>query len=118
MAGSKTKVVGLENVIENLKKVGISTIKKAVEESEITAAQMENSSKTTRPWTDRTGDARRSIYGYADITPKTIVIYHGIRVDYGKYLELSHGGKYRVIAPTVNSFRSIWLNNLSTILSK
>lgn len=109
---------GVDNVLQNLRKVGIQTINNAISESERTAAEMENHSKNTRPWTDRTGNARRSIYGYMDLNSSEIRIYHGIRVEYGVYLELSNGGRYRVIRPTVDAYRSIWLNNLSRTLSK
>lgn len=107
---------GVEDVINKLKGVSIHTIRRAFEGSQITAAQMEDHSMNTAPWHDRTGIARASIYGYATFTPTDIIIYHGIKVDYGVYLELSNGGKYRVIAPTVNKYRTIWQSNLSSIL--
>lgn len=107
---------GVEEVIGNLKRVGVNTLRRAFEASEITATNMEDHSQTTAPWIDRTGAARLSIYAYADISPDSIVIYHGIQVYYGVYLELSNGGKYRVITPTVNMYRAIWQRNLSSIL--
>jgi hypothetical protein len=106
------------NVLRNLEKMGINTVAKVVEQTQLTALDMENHSKESRPWTDRTGDARRSIYALADISYSGVRIYHGIRVDYGKYLELSNGGRYRVITPTVNKYRTIWLKNLSRTLTK
>lgn len=106
------------SVLKRLESCGINTVARVVQETQLTAIDMENHSKESRPWTDRTGDARRSIYALADINYKTVSIYHGIRVDYGKYLELSNGGRYRVITPTVNKYRTIWLKNLSRTLSK
>lgn len=107
---------GLDNVIANLKRCGTHTVANVVSESQRTAAELENHSKNVRPWTDRTGNARRSIYAFSDINSQTIKIYHGIGVDYGVYLELSNGGKYRVIGPSVNMYRTIWLNNLKNTL--
>jgi hypothetical protein len=112
----KSSLTGVEQVLEKLRGVAFQTMKNVVEASEITAAEMENTSKDNRPWTDRTGDARRSIYAFSELDSQSLVIYHGIRVDYGVYLELSNAGKYRVIGPTVESYRSIWLNRLSKTL--
>ena len=62
-----------------------------------------------RPWTDRTNAARNSIAGSHAHTGNEIVVALAIGVDYGKYLELSNGGKYRVIRPTVDVMRREFL---------
>ena len=108
---------GVENVMGKLKGVGIHTIRRAFEASQITAMNLEDHSQNVAPWHDRTTIARTSIYAYATFTPTDIIIYHGIQVHYGVYLELSNGGKYRVIAPSINKYRTIWQRNLSDILS-
>lgn len=115
---AEVEFVGLENVLENLRSLGIQTIGNIVAESQRTAAELENHSAIVAPWTDRTGNARASIYGYADINSETITIYHGIRVDYGIWLEIANGGRFRVIVPSVDKYRGIWLNNLRKTLGK
>lgn len=107
---------GLEAVMGNLKKVGVTTLRRAYESSQMTAAQLENHSQDVAPWHDRTGNARASIYAYSSVYGDGIIIYHGIGVDYGIYLETANGGRYRVIQPAVDKYRTIWTRNLSTIL--
>lgn len=83
---------------------------------QLTATQMESYAKTNRPWQDRTGTARRSIAGTPVIAGTTMKAYISIGVYYGKYLELSNGGRYRVVLPTLNAHRSVFLNNLKAML--
>ncbi len=62
-----------------------------------------------RPWTDRTSTARNSLTGTYDRTPEGFIVALAIGVEYGKYLELARGGKYRVIRPTVDQLRDEFL---------
>lgn len=71
------------------------------------ATVMQNDARANAPWTDRTGNARTGLFGTAerDAARKLVVIYlsHGADIDYGKWLELAHGGKYAVIMPTIEA---------------
>lgn len=78
---------------------------------------MENHSKQNRPWTDRTGNARASIYGLPDVEGQNLVIYHGILVDYGVFLETANGGNYRVIKPTIDKYKNIWIRRFKGVIS-
>lgn len=68
------------------------------------AKKMEASAKTNRPWTDRTGDARRTITAFAKHASNRSKIRITLQdgVYYGKYLEYCNGGKYAIIEPTVD----------------
>ena len=70
----------------------------------VAGGRIAHEAKRTAPWTDRTGDARRSIHHEVHEDAGGIVVSVGIGVHYGKYLELSNGGKYRVIDPVVSGF--------------
>lgn len=55
-------------------------------------------------WQDRTGNARSGLFSAVDDAAAdlvTIYLSHGFTVDYGKYLELSRGGRYAIIMPTI-----------------
>jgi hypothetical protein len=71
------------------------------------ATVMQNDARTNAPWTDRTSNARTGLFGIAerDVARRLIVIYlsHGVDIDYGKWLELAHGGKYAIIMPTIEA---------------
>lgn len=72
------------------------------------AAEMQSWMQSNAPWTDRTGDARASLFATVYDDGGTIIqirIGHG--VDYGVWLEIAHGGRWAIIAPTVDHFAPI-----------
>lgn len=69
---------------------------------EITAYMKQNA-----PWTDRTGEARASLYSVVQHEARqmiSVLVSHGTLIPYGVYLELSYGGKNAIIAPTIDIF--------------
>ena len=69
------------------------------------ASAMERHAKQTAPWTDRTGAARRGLYGYTSrVGPTTwaAVLSHGRLVPYGVFLEDRR--QTAVIEPTLRVF--------------
>lgn len=78
-----------------------------------TATQMTNEMKANHPWTNRTGDAEKSVGAVVD-EPKrvgpitTYVLRAGYvlppRVHYGWALELAHAGQYAITKPTVSRY--------------
>jgi len=109
-------LVGLDAVLSRLGIVGTATVKKATEKSKVVAAKMENTAKAKRTWTDQTGDARRSITGSVDNKLGAVIIYLAIGVKYGVYLELANGGSYAIIDPTIQEYRTKYLNEYKDIL--
>lgn len=66
------------------------------------AAEMEAWAKANAPWQDRTGAARATLKATVAQTGQAteITLAHG--VDYGVWLELTHGGKNAIIAPAID----------------
>lgn len=66
-------------------------------------AILEEEAKRGAPWTDRTGDARRELFGASEIAGEMIVIYlsHGAGISYGVFLETLRGGKFSVVLKTI-----------------
>jgi hypothetical protein len=66
-------------------------------------AVLEAFAKSGAPWTDRTANARQSLWGRAFVIRNgdavMIVLSHGMY--YGVFLELSNASRYAVIAPTL-----------------
>jgi len=56
--------------------------------------------KRNAPWADRTGEARRKLTVEVMTTgaATTLTLAHG--VEYGKWLELAHGGRWAIVGPT------------------
>lgn len=98
---------GWEQVAANMTALGLRTKANAKLLMEATVGRSVNEAKRTAPWTDRTGHARQSIHGQVTVTDDALIGAVGMGSDpedYPKYLELGHGGKYRVIDPTVFGF--------------
>ena len=68
------------------------------------APQAENWMKDNAPWTDRTGNARQGLNAQAFLGMWRVwmMLDHG--VDYGKYLEFKHAGRFAIVAPAVDVF--------------
>lgn len=68
------------------------------------ASILQDEARREASWTDRTGNARSGIFTIAEQAAQdAIEIYlsHGHSIEYGKWLELAHGGQYAVIMPTL-----------------
>lgn len=80
--------------------------------------KMENYAKVNRPWTDRTGMARRTLNAYIEEDKNVVRIGIAHGVDYGKHLELEHGKKYAILVPTINKFADIILKSFQGFLGR
>lgn len=69
------------------------------------APEIEAYMKVNAPWTDRTANARQTLYSEVQDVVRQyvdIVLAHG--VEYGVYLELSNAGTYAIIGPSLDYF--------------
>ena len=82
------------------------------------AAKLEGKAKENRPWTDRTGDARKRMKGSSEMDSDglKIVLAHG--VDYGVWLELAHEKRYAIVEPTVRLDSNEIFQNLRGLLDR
>lgn len=81
--------------------------------------EYESYMKTHRPWTDRTGMAKATLFGdYSK--PKEhlhrITLGHG--VEYGIYLELAHDKNYAIVGPTIQIKGNEVVSDLKDLFSK
>lgn len=92
---------GIADGLEKLKKKAEVALKVYASSA---ALKLEASAKENRPWTDRTGDARRNIKSFSRKVNNSEIIRIKLQdgVPYGKYLEYCNGGKYAIIEPTVD----------------
>lgn len=87
-------------------KQGLEELRKKVEAGlliygETVAKNFESYAKKNRPWTDRTGEARRRLNGFTKGFMHGVRIYIAHGVPYGIHLELCHEKKYAILEPTV-----------------
>ncbi len=70
------------------------------------ATKLQNEARENAPWEDRTGNARTGLFAIAEKAAKDgvkIYLSHGHTVEYGKWLELSKGGRYAIIMKTIEA---------------
>lgn len=87
---------GLERIREN-------THRMLLDIGELEGQQMEEKAKAQAPWVDRTGDARRTIKGWAQEQDEdTVCIGLSGFMSYSPVLELGYEGRYAVLEPVVS----------------
>ena len=99
--------VSPDNIAVELEAYGERVQKKLEADARELAQRMADYAAVHAPWTDRTGETRAGLQGIVDVDTEshltTIFLAHGVEVP-GIFLELSHGGKFAIIMPTINSF--------------
>lgn len=80
------------------------------------APKIETYMKANAPWTDRTANARQSLYARVDSTPTSVTITFDHGVDYGYYLEFKNTGRYAIVGPTLDHYTPILANALRRML--
>lgn len=86
--------------------------------AETQAKNLEGYAKENRPWTDRTGDARKRLTAYVTDIPNgyRINLAHG--VDYGIWLELAMEKRFAILEPTVRLQGPEVLRGMNRLLEK
>lgn len=86
--------------------------------AEDSAEMLEDYAKLNRKWTDRSGDARRSLKGSSRRVAKgyQIELAHG--VNYGIWLELANEKRYAIIQPTILANSNDIMVGLSALMNK
>lgn len=73
------------------------------------APEIEAWMKSNAKWTDRSGNARQTLWSEALDFIDTVVNAFGHGVDYGTFLELANGGKYQILGHALDFFTpKIW----------
>lgn len=104
------KLVGLDDVQKKLADYERKMMRGVEIRVGAFAGQLESKAVKHAPWTDRTSIARNSITGSWSSQGGVIIVALAIGADYGKYLELSNGGRYRIIQPVVESSRQEFMS--------
>lgn len=80
------------------------------------APQVQNWMKAHAPWTDRTGNARQSIYARVYRGPHSATLEFGHLMAYSIYLEVKNAGRFAIVAPTVDHFAPEIMNDLKAVV--
>jgi len=82
------------------------------------APLIENWMKDNAPWTDRTANARQTLWTEANEVVGQmvqIILSHGMY--YGIYLELNNAGRYAIIDPALDHFAPLIWRDVQRMLS-
>lgn len=109
-------VEGTSSIQKNLNLWQSRKIRELIEASNTEIApKLQSDAKANRPWTDRTGNARKELQAYV-VTPDDIVIrlIHGVY--YGIFLEFRGAGRYAIIRPTIDRNKSHVMDVLRRVM--
>lgn len=91
----------LSKMLDEMKpKIRTATLMFAIRE----AQQLRSYMQINRPWTDRTGEAKRRLNAVVSQESEDVIritLAHG--VNYGYWLEVAHERKYSIIGPTIKT---------------
>ena len=79
------------------------------------AVEAEQYAKANAPWTDRTGEARKTLKGYVIDEEQAVGFGIAHRKEYGKQLETARDGKYAILKPTIENLRKGFLDTARLI---
>ena len=108
----------LNGLVEGLSRFDEKADKVVKMFAETAAATLEADAKQNRPWTDRSGDARKRLRGYVESIPNgyKIILAHG--VDYGLWLEVANDGMYGIVKKTVRMEAPYIMRDFSGLMEK
>lgn len=109
-------MAGSDEVIENLRRWQQAKLDETADtiDNDIIPL-LESYAKANRPWTDRTGNARRGLKGTSMVSASEIRIQLWHTVYYGVYLEQGFEGRFSILRPTVRRFKGTVISRLRQV---
>ncbi len=114
--GGSAFQVDIETFIEQLRKNTELMKKTLMIVTERVSAKMAEWAKENARWTDRTGNARRGLYGEAkwiDNEKLSCVVKH--TVEYGKWLEFAHERRFAILDEAIQSQKDFLISEYKRI---
>ena len=65
--------------------------------------RIEAYAKGNAPWTDRTGNARQTLFSIDELAGQIVTLYLSHGMPYGKWLELCNAGRYAIVMKTLEA---------------
>lgn len=76
------------------------------------APEIENWMKANAPWQDQTGNARQTLWAEAMQTVGEVILALDHGMAYGYWLEVKNAGRYAIIAPAVDHWLPIIMQDI------
>ncbi len=106
-------LVDISDAIKGVASVKVAVANRLNAGAQAVAGEMEAIAKRDAPWTDRTGNARRTMTGFA-LWDENVQLLVGLagHMSYSPDLEVLHFRKYSIIFPTVRSYAPNLMNQV------
>lgn len=102
MSDTTVRWTGTQEVKANMTAYGNQVIQAVEQVATYYAGVMETYAKQNAPWTDRTGNARQSLYAFTErLGNDAVKLYLSHGIEYGLWLEIRWAGRYAIIWPTI-----------------
>lgn len=72
--------------------------------------------KIYAPWTDRTGNARQTLWADTVSTLTTVILFMDHGMDYGYWLETRNAGRYAIVSRAVDHWAPIIMRDIQELL--
>jgi hypothetical protein len=106
-----------EVIIPRLRDYGGNVWEAVAQLAEFFARKLEAYARSNASWTDQTGAARAGLRAFVERTAQYVAIYLTHSVEYGKWLELSFGGRYAIIFRTLEVHYAELMNALRRLVN-
>lgn len=91
----------ITEMLTNISELSMKTETALMMYAETKSVQLKSYMQNNRPWTDRTGQAKRMLNAETEKVVQGVKIKLSHGVDYGIWLELANEKKYAIIEPTI-----------------
>ena len=110
--------IDIASALSGLSDYGTRAVASLLDTARSSAADMESYAKINRPWTDRTGNARRTMEGVSARDGDRFTAGVEGHMPYSVFLELGNGGRYSGLQETVSALAPETLNDLAAMLNE
>lgn len=108
----------MADIIKNLENVRAGMFEDATDALKAVMVEAESQARLRAPWKDITSQARASITQNVDVDENRARGILAIGAEYGVWLELANGGKYKILRPTLFLVRKVLRESLGKIKFK
>lgn len=110
------KLFGFSFLRSTIRHYENATAREVQELSRTVAEDMELTAKLEAPWKDRTGNARRTLQGFAGLIDENIYIGVAGNMPYSPDLEYGHREKYAILRPVVTRYSVDIVGRLAEVI--
>ncbi len=110
-------LLDISRAVEAIVRIQSATTEQLGAAAQTAAEELEQNAKQNAPWTDRTGNARRTLEGFVISEGDVLSIGVCGNMPYSPQLEVGYGGRYSVLVPTLDAAAPNIINRIRQIVA-